>query len=265
MRAGTPRRHGRERWGVRERLGIERALAAAILMAVVMAVPHAAFPDPGGGGLRLHIFNLALNSEDLSFDLLLEGAFGERQEEELRDGFATHMTYTVELWRERGFWFDKLELTRTLTIKVTYDLWAEHYVVHFRRDRLARFDTIEEVEDAACRLERLNLIDANELDRDEEYYISVRARLRPLTMEELGELEDWLSGDVPSGGRGGGILSIPSYLMRMLLDTTGVSDRSALAKSEVFTVEEYDEWMDEVPGSPAEGDSNGVFYDDDTG
>jgi hypothetical protein len=262
MEPGYPRKHGLKRWGVRERLGIGRAFAAALLIAAVLTAPGTATTAHGSGGLRLHIFNLALNSEDLSFDLVLEGAFGDRQEDELRDGFATNMTYTVELWRERGFWFDKLELTRTLTMKVTYDLWAEHYVVQFRRDRLARFDTIEEVEDAACRLERLNLIDANKLDPDEEYYIAVRARLRPLTMEELGELEDWLSGDVPSGGRGGGILSIPSYLMRMLLDTTGVSDRSALAKSEIFTVEEYDEPMEDIPASPAEGDSNGVFYDD---
>jgi hypothetical protein len=203
--------------------------------------------------------NLALNSEDLSFDLVLEGAFGERQENELREGFATHMTYTVELWRERGFWFDKLELTRTLTIKVTYDLWAERFVVQFRRDRLARFDNIEEVEEAVCRLDGLRLIDANELDGSEEYYIAVRAHLRPLTMEELGELEDWLSGDVPSGGRGGGILSIPSYLMRMLLGTTGVTDRSTWARSEIFSVEEYDETMDELPGAPAEGDSTGAY------
>lgn len=231
---------GRKRWGVRENLGTTRARAVLLLLAAVLALPSTATPAPGEGGLRLYIGNLALNSDFLSFDLLLEGAFGESRENDLRDGFATNVTYTVELWRERGYWFDKLELTRTLTLKVTYDLWAERFIVHFRKDRLARFDTIEEVEEAACRLDGLKLIDANELKPSEEYYIAVRAHLRPLTIEELGELEDWLSGDVPSGGRGG-ILSIPSYLMRMLLNTTGVTDRSTLARSEIFSIESYEE------------------------
>lgn len=241
-----------------ERLGIRRTYTLAFFLAAIVVSPSTASADSSRGGLRLHIYNLALNSEDLSFDLLLEGAFGEKHENELREGFATHMTYTVELWRERGFWFDKLELTKTLTMKVTYDLWAERYIVQFRRDRLARFDTLDEVKEVVCRLEGLRLIDANELDRSEEYYIAVRAHLRPLTIEELGELEDWLSGDLPSGGRGRGILSIPSYLMRMLLDTTGVTDRSTWAKSEVFSVEEYKEEPKHIPGSSPEGDSTGT-------
>ena len=99
-------------------------------------------------------------------------------------------------------------------------------------------------------MEGLKLIDANELDPSNEYYIAVRAHLRPLTMEELGELEDWLSGDVPSGGRGGGILSIPSYLVRLLLGTTGITDRSTLTKSEIFGVEAYEE----APGEGLDGD-----------
>lgn len=223
--------------GVRENLGIRPWRAAVALLSVLLALtigPSPARADDGG--LRLSIDNLTLNSDFLAFDLDLEGAFSEGREEELFQGFATNIAYTVELWRERGLWFDKLKLTRTLTLKVTYDLWDERYVVHFRRDRMARFDTIEEVKDATCRLKGLKLVEATELSPEEEYYIAVRARVRPLTVEELGEIEDWLSGDLPSGGRGGGILSIPSYLMKMLLGTTGVTDRSVLTKSDVFTI-----------------------------
>jgi hypothetical protein len=221
---------------VRDNLGIRRRRALIALLPALLAL---AIGSPAvradDGGMRLSIDNLALNSDFLSFDLNLEGAFGQGQGDELFKGFATNIAYTVELWKERGLWFDKLQLTRTLTLKVTYDLWAERYVVHFRRDRMARFDTIEEVENATCRLQGLKLVEATELSPDDEYYIAVRARVRPLTVEELGEIESWLSGDVPSTG-GGGILSLPTYLMKMLLGTTGVADRSVLAKSDVFTI-----------------------------
>lgn len=233
---------------MRETLGIRRRSTYLLLLAILFLLPtHTPPAGADNGGLQLTINNLAINSDFVSFDLLLEGAFTEGGRDALLKGFATHMTYTVELWRERGYWFDKLALTRTLTMKVTYDLWAERYIVHFRRDRLAKFDTIEGVRDATCNLEGLKLIEGQELDSDKEYYIAVRAHLRPLTIEEIGELEDWLSGDVPSGGKGGGILSIPGYLMRILIGTTGVTDRSTLAKSEVFTVEAYEEGVDEGP------------------
>ncbi len=222
---------------MREKLGISGRCACTLLFAALCAIssasPAAAEDD---GGLRLRILNLAVNSDFLSFDLSLEGAFDESKEDALHKGFATYLTYTVELWRERGLWFDKLELTRSLTMKVTYDLWAESYIVQFRRDRVARFDTLEEVNSATARLKGLKLVEAARIKPDEQYYIAASAHLRPLTVEELGELEDWLGGDVPSGGAGGGILSIPGYLVRMLLGTTGVTDRSALAKSDVFTV-----------------------------
>jgi hypothetical protein len=222
---------------VREKLGISRLYACTLLFAALCAIssasPAAAEDD---GGLRLRILNLAVNSDFLSFDLSLEGAFDESKEDALHKGFATYLTYTVELWRERGLWFDKLELTRSLTMKVTYDLWAESYIVQSRRDRVARFDTLEEVNSATARLKGLKLVEAERIKPDEQYYIAARAHLRPLTIEELGELEDWLGGDVPSGGTGDGILSIPGYLVRMLLGTTGVTDRSVLAKSDVFTI-----------------------------
>ena len=230
-----------------ERLGTIGRYTCALLLALhcVLLRPSPASPD-GNGSLRLEISDLTLNSDFLSFDLSLHGAFDEGQEDALNKGFATHLTYTVELWRERGLWFDKLELTRTLTIKVTYDLWAERYIVHYRKDRMARFDTLEEVESATGRLEGLRLVEASNLSPEKQYYIAVRAHLRPLTVEELGELEDWRSGDVPSGGDGGGILSIPGYIVRMLLGTTGVTDRSAFAKSDVFTI------TDELESPPAE-------------
>jgi hypothetical protein len=214
-----------------------RCVLVLLLAAAAIHPAFARAAGEGGGDLQLHIQNLGFDSGFLVFDLLLEGAFDEGQEQTLLEGFPTHMTYTVELWRDRGMWFDRLELSRTLTIKVTYDLWAERFVVQLRKDHLSRFQTIDEVEVATCVLPELKLVAIEELDPSKSYYVSASARLRPLTIEELGELEDWLSGERRSGDReGGGVLSIPKYLVRMLLGSAGVTERSTLTKSETFSI-----------------------------
>jgi hypothetical protein len=228
---------------VREDLKVaERCLIVLVVAAVTLLPGSTLAASENDGVLRLHIRDLRFNSGYLIFDLLLEGAFDENQEQTLLEGFPTHMTYTVELWRDRGLWFDKLEISRTLTVKVTYDLWAERYVVQFRKDNLSKLQTIEEVEQATCVLPELKLVSAEELDPSKKYYVSANARLRPLTIEELGELEDWFSGERRSGdGDRGGVLSIPKYLVKMLLGSAGVTERTTLARSETFSVEPADE------------------------
>ena len=215
----------------------ERCLIILVLAAVTIVPGFAQAADEDGGDLHLNIQNLDFNSGYLIFDLFLEGAFNEDQEKTLLEGFPTHITYTVELWRDRGLWFDRLELSRTLSIKVTYDLWAERFVVKLRNDNLSKFQTIEDVAEATCMLPELKLISSDELDPSKKYYVSVNVRLRPLTIEELGELEDWLSGERRSAeGRGGGVLSIPKYFVKMLLGSAGVTERSALTRSETFSI-----------------------------
>jgi hypothetical protein len=94
------------------------------------------------------------------------------------------------------------------------------------------------VSEATCVLPGLKLVPAEELDPSKRYYVAARAHLRPLTIEELGELEDWLSGERRSTDRrGGGVLSIPKYFVRMLLGSAGVTDRSTLTKTDTFSVE----------------------------
>jgi len=213
-----------------------RPLRAPWLTACV-ALALAAAPSRAGaeeGGLRLAVENVSVLGEFVVFDIVMDGAYDESERDALRRGFVTKLTYTVELWRERRLWFDKLELSRTLTLRVEFDPWKERYTVSFRRDRAAKYESLEEVEEATSRLRGLRLVRAAELQPGSTYYIVAKAVLRPITVEEVDEVEDWLRGK-PGGKESP--LSLPRYLARALLGTTGISDRSAEARSESFTVE----------------------------
>ena len=67
---------------------------------------------------------------------------------------------------------------------------------------------------------------------DKRYYLTVRAFLRPMKLEDLEEVDAWLSGRVT--GSGGGILGIPKAVARVLLGASGLGDESATGRSGVF-------------------------------
>jgi len=62
--------------------------------------------------------------------------------------------------------------------------------------------------------------------------VSVRVTIRPLSAEDLDEVEDWLTGEVknPDAPERG----MPGYLLGIAANLSGLGDRTALAKSEAF-------------------------------
>src|SRR5437870_5967527 len=70
------------------------------------------------------------------------------------------------------------------------------------------------------------------LEPEGRCYVSVRVTIRPLSAEDLDEVEDWLSGEVknPEGPERG----VPGYLLGIAVNISGLGDRTALAKSEWF-------------------------------
>jgi hypothetical protein len=72
-------------------------------------------------------------------------------------------------------------------------------------------------------------LDPASLDSTGTYYVTVRLTIRPLSPEDLGDIEEWLAGDVPEGPRG-----IPRYLLDLTVNLSGLGERTAIAKGEPF-------------------------------
>ena len=83
---------------------------------------------------------------------------------------------------------------------------------------------------------RLPVALASSLDSTAAHYVSVKVVIRPLSADDLGEIEDWLSGRHVEGGSPGTgeDRGLPAYLLEWAVNLSGLGDRSAQAKGERF-------------------------------
>ena len=208
-----------------------RSLSAAGLLLVAALL---ASPARADNALGLQVDTVEIASGAVTVSYRVERPFTPRLEETLYDGMPATITFEVGLWKDRALWFDKLIVAMKSEHRVVYDPWREAFRVRsegIRRERsFASLDSLVTILFAARRLPVSTL---TALEPDASYYVSVRVHIRPVTEEDLGEIEDWLSGDVkePVGQSRG----LPRYLFGITANLTGLGDRTALARSADFT------------------------------
>lgn len=164
----------------------------------------------------------------------VENPWTPRLTETLSRGMPATVTFEVGVWKKRTLWFDKLVLAIKSEHRVIYDPWEKTFrlrsgAFHGKTKLVPTLDSL----DVLLFSERhLPLAAADELDPEGRYYVSVRVTIRPLSAEDLDEVEDWLSGEVknPAPQERG----VPGYLLGIAANVSGLGDRTALAKSEWF-------------------------------
>jgi hypothetical protein len=165
----------------------------------------------------------------------VENPFTPRLEETLLQGMPATVTYEVGLWKRRAFWFDKLIVAMKNEHRVVFDPWREVFRVRSGMGIDARtrsVPSIDSLEAALFEVRRLPVSLLTALEPEGSYFVSVRVLIRPVTEEDLGEIEDWLAGEVkdPEGTRG-----LPHYLFGITANLSGLGDRTAVARSARFT------------------------------
>jgi hypothetical protein len=190
---------------------------------------------PGGTRLTVRVERIAALGDSLAVDLAVEHLLDPATEAVLERGVPVTLVHEVEVWRERAAWFDRLEAARALVWKLQRDVWDEIYVV---RDGDGREETYPDLGEARAALERRSAVAIAPLgllgDRD-SYYLVVNSALKPLTVEDVDELEGWLSGELKSGRqRGFGLLGLPKALFGLVLNLTGIRDRNDTLRTASF-------------------------------
>jgi hypothetical protein len=148
------------------------------------------------------------------------------------------LAYTLELWRERSNWFDGLVSSRTYGFRLEYDHWRNLYRVVTPDGELMEISNREEIVDLLCVQDSVVGARTADLRRGKDYYFAITARLTPIDINPLGEVEGWLSGEIRTGTRRGGILGIPKAIVGMLASLAGFGDRSIVVRSDVFKASE---------------------------
>ena len=192
-------------------------------------------PTPAGADdMDIVVGPVEIVSGTICVTYRVERPFTPRLTETLELGMPATVTFEVVLWKRRAIWFDKLVLAIQSEHKVVYDEWAKSYRIRSGSSppRSSAVSTLEELRTALFQARRLPVASAAALDTSGSYYVSVRATVRPVAAEDIGEIEDWLAGESP--GPEGEARGVPGYLMDLAVNLSGLGDRTDLEKSERF-------------------------------
>lgn len=140
----------------------------------------------------------------------------------------------LELWQKRKMWFDHLRETVIHYFTLSYDRWDERFVLFYHDsdgwEVTERFALLDSLCEYLGRRLPLNL----PLEREDFYresYLAYAFSIDYLTLEQLGEIREWLSS---GGDRHGKSNSLPDKIVGFLLKSSGLKNRSDLRTSEHF-------------------------------
>ena len=96
--------------------------------------------------------------------------------------------------------------------------------------------SLDSVEIALSRPIALRVGRVGDLDPGARYYVVVTATLKPLSVEDVEEIEGWLSGEVKTtGGKGFGVITeLPRSVFDAVRNFVGFGDQKARAMSPDF-------------------------------
>jgi hypothetical protein len=208
-----------------------RAAAAAALALALLLAPAAA---RAGNDLGLAVDAVETVGGAVCVSYHVAEPFTPKLRETLGKGMPAHVVYEVGVWRKRSFWFPKLVVAITSEHKVVYDDARGRYRVRSGTNPPRSYEVpgLDSLQSRLFVRERLPLVPASDLDSSAGYYVSVRVLIRPLSPEDLSEVEDWLAGGAEPGL--GGRRGIPDYLLGLAVSLSGLGDRTALVKSGKF-------------------------------
>jgi hypothetical protein len=173
--------------------------------------------------------------------------------EAIQSGLPTTLNYTIEVWRQRSGWWDKLEDTYEREYRLFHDVLHDEYLVA-SRDESQRYSSLDSLTAAVCRFHRRSRQGPEYFSRqlfspDKRYYVVVTATLAPLTVEDLNELDDWLRGTLRGGGDdSGGISGLTRTVGGLLMSMTGFGDQRVKTRSHDFRPRD----LFRGPGTPDE-------------
>lgn len=165
-------------------------------------------------------------------------AVSSRVAESLSRGMPATLQIHAELWRDRRGWFDRLESSADAAVRIRYEVWSDAYLI----ERIgAEPIVVGSVDSVSAVLERpwvMAVGRVGQLTATSRYYVQLTATLRPLTVEDLEEVEGWLSGEVGNSKKSGfGVVTeIPRSIFDAVRNVAGFGDQKARAMSEEFSL-----------------------------
>jgi hypothetical protein len=212
-------------------------LAKRCLLAALLALSAASLGLPAA---RAGEAALALQAPELVEGALLvrftlSGIFDEDVRASLDTGLPATLAFRWQLWQEREGWWDRGLEAGGAWYRIFYDVLERRYQLFDASGRrVAGCATLDEVDAELCREQGLRVPLPRGIRPDRRYFLELEARLEPLDVNEIRDLEGWLGGSMRESGSRGLMTGASRYAVGMLKKMAGMGSRRAQARSEAF-------------------------------
>jgi hypothetical protein len=142
----------------------------------------------------------------------------------------------AELWRRRNGWFDRLESSFEVSVRIRYEVWNDSFRLERPGADPLQFATLGAIEELLARPWALPAGRVGSIKPGGRFYVIVYTTLRPLSVEDVQEVEGWLSGEVRNERRAGlGVITeLPRSLFDAVRNFAGFGDQRARGVSLEF-------------------------------
>jgi len=158
----------------------------------------------------------------------------------------------AELRRERSGWLDAQQAVEIERFRVRRDPWSGAYSAS-DGTRTFMADSLETIERWLSEMPLRIPLERRWGGHGEVFWIELTTVVLPLTTEDLGEVEYWISDPEEESIS---LLSIPRGLFGLVRDATGLGDRRSRARSERFSLSIIASdwaWVRPISGSSGTG------------
>jgi hypothetical protein len=178
---------------------------------------------------RVVIDNLTADSTMLLIDFHAEGLIDARVKERLRSGFTTIFEYQIQLWRRKSFIFNQLVAENFCRMKLTFDNWDKRYrIITAAEDR--KTTSIEKAKEMCLAVQGFGLTPLEKLHDATEYSVTVQLLIKPISVENLEEIERALRGEQisannPQNDKPEAAPDAQNRFLKFILAFTGLGDK----------------------------------------
>jgi hypothetical protein len=153
----------------------------------------------------------------------------------LHAGLPATVVFEWRIRQRQPGWRDRQVIDGATVYRIFYDVLQNRYNVFDYRGRpIAFLNNLPEIERSISDLPGLKLIAASELSASRTYYVEVRASVELLNEEEVGRLNEWLTGSDREKKRFDVVGYLSGRLSRALGDMIGPANGTVVSRTADF-------------------------------
>ncbi len=168
-------------------------------------------------------------------DYSLDGLFDDEIVTAIESGLPATLAVSWRLYRYRSILWDVLVDQDATHHRILYDVLDEQFSLFDESGRrTASCRTLDDVSRLICISRTIVVPGADRLKERHRYSIVIDANLEPLDLEDIRNLEGWLSGGDDEESGEGALSALSDHTMQLLKDLVGLGGRSVRGRTQRF-------------------------------